>query len=86
MSNGDELDVDWFVDLQIARGATGGPVGAAYAGGKSMWSLGKAARGQQVGYPVPFTDPGDLTALRYATEGRGFRDVFTPAYMENACP
>jgi RHS repeat-associated protein len=86
LSNGDELDVDWFVDLQQARGVTGGPVGAAYMFGKSGASVGKAIGGRTSGYMVPFTDPGELTALRYTGEGRGFRDVFTPAYMENACP
>jgi RHS repeat-associated protein len=85
LANGDELDVDWFVDLQQARAATGGPVGAAYILGKSGASVGKALRGQKSGYPVPFTDPGELTALTYAREGRAFRDVFTPAYMESAC-
>ena len=75
-----------YVDLQQARGLTGGPVGAAYMFGKSGASVGKAIGGRKSGYMVPFTDPGELTALRYAREGRGFGDVFTPAYMENACP
>jgi hypothetical protein len=86
MSNGDELDVDWLVDLQIARSATGGPVATAYIGGKLIQSFKKAVNGQPSGYPVPFTDPGELTALRYVTERRDFRDVFTKSYMENACP
>lgn len=86
MPNGDELDVDWFADLVAAREVTGGPTGALYFGGKIINSASKYFLGQPMGYPMPFTDPGELGALSYAQEGRGFSDVFTPEYMESACP
>jgi hypothetical protein len=74
LSSGAELDVDWFTDLVMftGGGGAGGATTYAYGLGKSVWSAGN--RGQS-GYPFPFQDPGEPTALAYAAQGFRYVDV-----------
>jgi RHS repeat-associated protein len=74
MSNGDVLDVDWYTDIRS--------YGSSYPA--LFYALGKGGlwKGRNVGMGE---DPGERTAVRYIREGRGYSDIFTPAYMDQNC-
>lgn len=74
ISNGDVLDLDWYTDLNTF------PSSVTYM----AYTLGKGGlwKGRHLGV---WEDPGERTAVRYIKQGRGYADIFTPAYMEQHC-
>jgi RHS repeat-associated protein len=79
-----QIDLDWFTDVS---GYGGGQYTNAivYTGAKSLWTLARLSGGLAVGHYLPFADPGERNAVWQATINTSYADIFTPAYMQQAC-
>jgi hypothetical protein len=78
-----ELDLDWYTDL---KGWGFGFQPVVYPVAKLVWSGFRFAGGMDIGYALPFQDPGERTALFQSFYGGGYKDIFTPNYMSKVCP
>jgi hypothetical protein len=79
-----QIDLDWFTDIS---GYGGGQYTNAivYTVGKSLWTLARVTNGTPVGNYLPFSDSGERNAVWQSTINTGYSDIFTPAYMQQAC-
>jgi RHS repeat-associated protein len=79
-----QIDLDWFTDVS---GYGGGQYTNAivYTGAKSLWTLSRLSSGMAVGHYLPFADPGERNAVWQSTINTSYADIFTPAYMQQAC-
>ena len=78
-----ELDVDWFVD--IVGVSPPGASAAAYIGGKLLWNITRLIKGEGMGNPIPFQDPGERTAVKLNDLGFDFGNVFNSDFMKKEC-
>ena len=81
------MDLDWFTDIRLFSDAANayGPA-SLYAYAKFGWDVGRAGTGVPIGNALPFSDPGERTAVAAASMGLGYSDIFTPQFMKQACP
>ena len=67
------IDVDWFTDINGYTGGMPSAAPAAYVVGKSFWH----ATGGTKGWP--FQDPGEVTAVAYASRGASYNELYNKA-------
>ena len=79
-----QIDLDWFTDIS---GYGGGQYTNAivYTGAKTLWTVGRVLNRLPVGNYLPFSDPGERNAVYQSTIKTSYADIFTPAYMKQAC-
>jgi RHS repeat-associated protein len=70
LSNGAMIDVDWFTDVNSYTGNTPAVAPAVYMTGKFFWHAFGGTKGW------PFHDPGEVTAVSYATRGASYNEIY----------
>lgn len=82
LSDGSEIDIDWFTDI-VAFTDGGGLAPYAYALGKTTWWVSHI--GETGHRNVPFKDPGERGALNKAILQVPYRDIFSDELLEREC-